>query len=127
MNNTLLVGVGGFIGSIFRYWLSSYVQQVTNHTVFPFGTFAVNVIGCFIIGMLSQLGEDHGILTIETRLLMVTGFLGGFTTFSAFGNETMNLFRDDRVLLAISNVTGHIFLGLGALWLGRSVVYLMWR
>ena len=127
MYNTLLVGIGGFVGSIFRYWLSGSAQQVTNNAVFPFGTLAVNVLGCFIIGMLSQLGEDHGLLTVERRLLLVTGFLGGFTTFSAFGNETMNLFRDGRVLLAIGNTTGHILLGLVAVWLGRSVVFLMWR
>ena len=126
MNNALLVGIGGFIGSMVRYWMSSYVQQLTKHTVFPLGTLAVNVLGCFMIGVLSQLAEDYGIFTSEARLLMFTGFLGAFTTFSAFGNETMNLLREGQTLLALGNITGHIVLGLGAVWLARSLVYLMW-
>ena len=125
MNNALLVGMGGFIGSIVRYWMSGYVQQLTTHTGFPLGTLAVNVLGCFIIGVLSQLAEDYGIFTSEARLLMFTGFLGGFTTFSTFSNETMNLLRDGQTLLALGNLTGHIVLGLGAVWLARSLVYLM--
>lgn len=126
MNNALLVGIGGFTGSMVRYWMSSYIQQLTNHTVFPLGTLAVNVLGCFIIGVLSQLAEDYGIFTNEAKLLIFTGFLGGFTTFSAFGNETMNLLREGQTLLALGNITGHIVLGLGAVWLARSLVYLMW-
>lgn len=127
MNNALLVGLGGFIGSVFRYWLSGYVQQMTINNVFPIGTLAVNVIGCFMIGIFSQIGEEHGILTVEARLLMVTGFLGGFTTFSAFGNETINLLREGRALLAMGNIAGHILLGIGAVWLGRFFISLIWR
>ena len=127
MYNALLVGVGGFIGSVFRYWMSSYVQQMTINNVFPMGTLAVNVVGCFVIGLLSGLAEDHGLLPVETRLLLVTGFLGDFTTFSALGNETMSLLREGRALLAIGNITGHILFGLGAVGLGRSVVSMIWR
>jgi CrcB protein len=127
MEKVLLVGTGGFAGAVLRYWVSGYVQQIARNTVFPFGTFAVNVLGCFIIGLLSQLAEDFGVFTTETRLLVFTGFLGGFTTFSTFGNETMNLFRDGQNLSAFGNLAIHFVLGLGAVWLGRTIAYLIWR
>jgi len=127
MNNMLLVGVGGFIGSVLRYWMSGYVQQLTKNSVFPLGTFAVNVLGCFIIGFLSQLAEDYGVFTVEARLFVFIGFLGGFTTFSTFGNETMNLLRDGQALLSFGNITGQVVFGLGARWLGRSMVHVIWR
>ena len=127
MNNLFLVGAGGFIGSVLRYWMSGYIQQLAKDTVFPFGTFAVNFLGCLMIGFLSQLAEDYGIFTGEARVLVFVGFLGGFTTFSTFGNETMNLLRDGQNLLAFGNITGHFIFGLGAVWLGRSIAYLIWR
>jgi fluoride exporter len=127
MNNVLLIGVGGFIGSVLRYWVSGFIQQVAKDTLFPFGTFAVNFLGCLLIGFLSQLSEDHGIFVGETRLFVFVGFLGGFTTFSTFGNETMNLLRDSQNLLAFGNITAHFVLGLVAVWLGRSIAYLIWR
>ena len=67
MNNALLVGVGGFIGSVLRYWMSGYIQQWARNMVFPFGTLAVNFLGCLLIGFLSQLAEDYGIFTGEAR------------------------------------------------------------
>lgn len=127
MNNVLLVGAGGFIGSILRYWMSGYIQQLAKNTIFPFGTLVVNFLGCLVIGFLSQLAEDHGIFTAETRSLVFIGILGGFTTFSTFGNETMNLLRDAQNLLAFGNLAGHFVLGLSAVWLGRSIAYLIWR
>lgn len=127
MNNFLLVGAGGFIGSVLRYWLSGYIQQLAKNTIFPFGTLLVNFLGCLLIGFLSQLAEEYGIFTVETRLLVFVGILGGFTTFSTFSNETMNLLRDGQNLLAFGNITGHFVLGLGAVWVGRSIAYLIWR
>lgn len=122
-----LVGIGGFTGSILRYVLSGYVQQLTQSSSFSYGTIAVNVLGCLIIGILSQLAESYGLLTAETRALLITGFLGGFTTFSTFSNETLNLFRDSESLAALLNIGAHIFLGLGAVWLGRSFALILWR
>ena len=127
MNNVLLVGAGGFIGSVLRYWISGYIQQWLKNTVFPFGTLAVNFLGCLMIGFLSQLAEDYGIFTAETRLFVFIGFLAGFITFSTFGNESMNLLRDGQNLMAFGNIAGHFLLGLGGVWLGRSIVYLIWR
>jgi CrcB protein len=127
MTNLLLVGIGGFIGSILRYLASGYVQQASKSIDFPYGTFAVNLMGCFIIGFLAQLAEDRGVFTTQSRLFVFTGFLGGFTTFSSFGNETLNLMRDSQMMNAFANVGANVILGLLAVWLGRTVSYLIWR
>jgi len=127
MINILLVGFGGFIGSVSRYLASGYVQQAMKSIDFPYGTLVVNVVGCFIIGFLAQLAEDRGVFTSQSRLFVFTGFLGGFTTFSSFGNETLNLARDSQMMNALANVGANVLLGLFAVWLGRTVSYLIWR
>ncbi|MSS72628.1 MAG: fluoride efflux transporter CrcB [Candidatus Latescibacteria bacterium] len=125
MNRLLLVGTGGFIGSVLRYLASGFVQQGT--VQFPYGTLAVNLAGCLTIGFLSELAEAYGVFTPETRSFVFVGILGGFTTFSAFGNETVNLLRDGEGLLALANVGAHVVLGLGAVWAGRALPHLIWR
>ena len=127
MTNILLIGLGGFIGSILRYLASGYVQQSTKSVDFPYGTLAVNVIGCFVIGFLAQLAEGRGVFTSESRSFVFVGILGGFTTFSAFGNETLNLARDSQMMNALANVGANVILGLFAVWLGRTVSYLIWK
>ncbi len=127
MYQTLLIGVGGFLGSVLRYFVSGYVQQLTRSADFPYGTVAVNVIGCLIIGFLSQLAETRGLFTSESRAFVFIGILGGFTTFSTFSNETMNLLRDSETGLAAMNLGLHIFLGIGAVWIGRNLAQLIWR
>ena len=127
MNNILFIGFGGFLGSILRYVFSGYVQGLLRSADFPYGTIAVNLTGCLIIGFLSQLAESQGAFTPETRAFLFIGFLGGFTTFSTFGNETMNLFRDSENVLALVNIVLHTVLGLGAVWLGRLLAYQIWR
>lgn len=120
MSRFLWVGLGGFAGSIARYWLSGAAQARLG-TAFPFGTLAVNTLGCFAIGLLSELGEGRLPLSPEARALLIAGFLGGFTTFSAFGNDTLDLLRAQQVPLAATNVAAQIALGLSAVWLGRAV------
>jgi len=127
VSKVFLVGTGGFIGSVLRYLVSGYVQQITRSIQFPYGTLAVNLIGCFIIGFLSQLADAHGVFTAESRALVFVGVLGGFTTFSTFGNETLNFLREGENFSALVNVGAHIVLGLGAVWLGRNAAYLIWR
>lgn len=127
MLKIILVGVGGFAGSVLRYLLSGYVQQTAKNIVFPYGTLAVNLAGCLLIGMLSQLAESRSLFTAESRLLLFTGFLGGFTTFSTFGNETMNLFRDGENVSALFNLGAHVVLGLTSVWLGRVLAHAIWR
>lgn len=125
MTNILLVGAGGFIGSVLRYLVGGYFQQHIKS--FPLGTLAVNLIGCFVIGMLAQLGESRNIFTNETRLFIFVGILGGFTTFSAFGNETINLMRNDQMMNALFNIGANVILGLFAVWLGRITAVWMWK
>lgn len=127
MFNILIVGIGGFIGSALRYLVAGWVQQVSKSIDFPYGTLAVNLLGCFVIGFLAQLAETRGILASETRLLVFIGLLGGFTTFSSFGNETLNLARDGQMFDALTNVLANVAFGLLLVWLGRTVSYLLWR
>jgi len=122
----LLVGSGGFVGSVARFWLSGFVQDRTPGT-FPLGTLAVNVVGCLVIGVLSELADARAFLSPDARACAVIGLLGGFTTFSAFGSETVNLLRDRDWALGAANVIAHIVLALGAVWVGRTVAHLTWR
>jgi len=123
----LLVGLGGFMGSILRYLMSGYVQQWMKSVDFPYGTLAVNLIGCLVIGFLSQLAEARGVFMAESRAFVFIGVLGGFTMFSTFSNETMNLLRDGERLLAVVNIAAHLVPGLIAVWLGRVLAYEIWR
>jgi CrcB protein len=127
MNKYLLVGAGGFIGSIARYWLSGYVQQVLANAGFPYGTLVVNLTGCFVIGLLSYLADVRGMFTPDSRVFTFVGLMGGYTTFSSFGNETMALFRNGETTPALVNVGAHVLAGLGAVWLGRVMAAWIWR
>jgi CrcB protein len=127
LTNILLVGAGGFIGSVLRYLVGGYVQQYSKSINFPYGTLAVNILGCFIIGFLAQLAENRGVFTSEARLFVFIGVLGGFTTFSSFGNETLNLMRDSQIFSAFANIGMNVVIGLLAVWLGRTLSYLIWR
>lgn len=127
MTNILLVGAGGFLGSVLRYLVSGWVQQATKSIGFPIGTLVVNVVGCFFIGFLAQLAETRGVFTSESRLFVFVGILGGFTTFSSLGNETLNLARESQLMSALANIGGNLIIGLFAVWLGRTVSYLIWR
>ena len=126
MGRLFLAGIGGFIGSTLRYAATGYVQQVSRSIDFPYGTLAVNLIGCFLIGFLSQLAESRGVFTAESRTFVFIGILGGFTTFSAFGNETINLWREGENLYAMINIAAHLLLGLGAVWASRALAYQIW-
>ncbi len=127
MHNLILIGVGGALGSILRYLLSGLAQQWSKSLAFPFGTLTVNLLGCLVIGFCAQLAEARGVFTSATRAFVFIGVLGGFTTFSTFGNETMNLFRASATLQASINIAAHVIFGLLAVWLGRTLAYLIWR
>jgi len=118
MKAILLVGTGGFIGSVLRYWFSAWVFRMLDKPWFPFGTLAVNVLGCFAIGFIGGVAEHRRFFDQEMRLFVFLGILGGFTTFSAFAYETTTLLRDARMLGACLNVGQQVFLGLIAVWLG---------
>jgi len=123
----LFVAFGGALGSVSRYLLGTWIQSVSKSIDFPFGTLTVNLIGCFVIGFLSQLAEARGVFTSETRALVFVGVLGGFTTFSSFGNDTINLVRDGELFNALANVGANVILGLLLVWLGRTVAFWIWK
>lgn len=103
-----------------RYWLGGLTQQALPATTFPVGTMAVNVTGCFAIGLLLELAERRALLTPETHALLVVGVLGGFTTFSAFANDTFTAYRAGASTMAAVNVAASVSLCLVAVWLGRA-------
>ena len=121
MVKLFLAGIGGFVGSVLRYSVSGFVQDLSRSIDFPYGTLAVNLIGCCAIGFLSQLAETRGFFTGETRTLVFIGVLGGFTTFSAFGYETFQLLRDGQWPAATASVGLQVVLGVGGVWAGNVV------
>jgi len=127
MGKIFLAGIGGFAGSALRYVVTGFVQNFSGSIRFPFGTLAVNLAGCFLIGFLSQLAETRGFFSADARPLIFIGVLGGFTTFSAFGNETINLWGDGEKMLAAANIAAHLLLCLGAVWLSRAAAFQVWR
>ena len=118
----LVVGAGGFLGSILRYIISGLSYRFIPHASFPYGTLVVNVLGCFFIGLLSGLAESRQIFSPNFRLFVMLGFLGGFTTFSTFGYETYALMRDMESVRATVNICLHIALGLMAVLFGQMMV-----
>jgi fluoride exporter len=123
VKQVLLVGLGGCIGSVFRYKLGEWVLH--HHAAdwrFPAGTFLVNVLGCFAAGLLAGLVERQHLFTPDTRLFLFTGLLGGFTTFSAFGVETVFLLRRGEVWVALGYILSSLSLGIALLWLGMLVI-----
>lgn len=119
MMKMILVGVGGFIGAVLRYAVSGWVHTISRDTSFPSGTLTVNLIGCFLIGLLYYLAQSRGLFSPEWRLVLFIGVLGAFTTFSTFGNETLMLVQNAEQALAIFNVALHVILGLLAVWAGQ--------
>ncbi len=120
MRIVLFIGIGSFIGGVARYLLSQLIQNKAL-TTFPYGTLAVNIIGCFLIGVIYGIAERSG-LSNEWRLFLATGILGGFTTFSAFSYESISLMRDGQAGPALLYVAASVVLGLMATWAGISGV-----
>jgi CrcB protein len=119
MKIILAIGAGSFIGGVFRYLLSLFIQSKTT-TNFPLGTLTVNIIGCFFIGIVFGL-FDKGNLSNEWKLFLATGVIGGFTTFSAFSIETFALFREGYAGYALIYILASVLLGL----LATYVAYLL--
>jgi len=110
MKELFFVGSGGFIGSVLRYFLSQYIQSKPE-SGFPYGTLAVNIIGCFIIGIVYAL-FSRGEITNDWKLFLATGICGGFTTFSAFSNEMLLLFKSGNITEAVIYLTVSIVAGI---------------
>lgn len=115
-----LVGLGGFVGTLARYWLSGVVARRYGET-FPFGTLAVNALGCLVIGFLFYLFYERALGGPTARTVVFIGLLGGFTTFSSFGLQTFTLLRDGEMLLALANVAASNVVCLVLVWLGYTL------
>ena len=119
MKELLLVSIGSFFGGGMRFWISKMVQSYT-FIAFPFGTMTVNVLGCLIIGFLSGLNwNGGGLLSPSVKMLLTTGFCGGFTTFSTFMNEGYGLMKDGSYTYMMLYLFGSLALGLLAVLAGH--------
>lgn len=120
MKILLAIGLGSFLGGISRYLVTLFLQNKFLST-FPYGTLGVNIIGCFLIGIVYGLSA-RGNINVEWRLFLATGFLGGFTTFSSFSNDTVSLLRDAQYWQAFSYVALSVLVGLVATFGGISLI-----
>ena len=120
MEKYLIVSLGAAIGGSFRYWLSNQVYKILPST-FPYGTLTVNILGSFLLGFIIFYFDEKGIISPSLKLFLTIGFCGGFTTFSTFSLETINLLRDSEILLASYNIILSVVLCL----LGIYLAYLL--
>ncbi|MEI7662383.1 MAG: fluoride efflux transporter CrcB [Bacteroidota bacterium] len=123
MKLVLAIGAGSFIGGISRYLISILIQERVEST-FPLGTLGVNILGCFLIGIVFGF-YDRGNMSQEWRLFLATGILGGFTTFSAFSNETVGMLRDGQLGYASVYVLSSVALGLVATFIGIMIIKML--
>jgi len=106
-----MVGVGGFLGTLARYTLTTLIQRQMSGTAFPYGTLGVNLLGCLAIGAFAGVAESRQLLDEQVRAFVVVGVLGGFTTFSAFGYDTFTMVRAQAWLPAVAHVAAHVGIG----------------
>ena len=118
IRNLLLVALGGAVGSVLRYLISSL------NTSFPWGTFLVNILGSLLIGLLVGF-VSKGVLSPEMKLLLVTGFCGGFTTFSTFANESFSMMRTGDILLSALYIGVSVVVGVLAVYAGMHWAEMM--
>ena len=127
MKAALAVALGGLVGSLARYKLGGIVLHHTAEWRFPLSTFTVNVLGCALVGVLAGIAEHRHGLSPAARLFLITGFCGGFTTFSAFGLETVYLLGRHEAPWAVANVVLSVLAGVAAVWFGWRAVELFTR
>lgn len=118
-----IIGTGSFLGGIARFLTSRFIQN-TVVSAFPYGTFIVNVLGCFLIGLFYGLSERGNVMTPEWRMFLTVGFCGGFTTFSTFANENVALLKDGNIFYVALYTGLSVFVGILATWLGNLVTKL---
>ena len=114
------IAVAGALGTLARYWLGGKVQRITGGS-FPWGTMVINVSGCFVFGVFWALAVERFYISGETRIIVLLGFMGAFTTFSSFIFETMELLKDSQWLMAGINMVGQNLLGLIGLFVGWTL------
>jgi len=126
MDKLLLVGLGGALGSMLRYGLGGAIARLKAGWTFPLETLLINVSGCIAIGLLAGLGEARGVFSASARAFLFIGVLGGFTTFSTFGYETLQLLRDGQWPAAMLSTSLQAVLGIGGAWLGQAIARSAW-
>jgi len=126
MLKIIWVLLGGAFGTGCRYGLSSLVYAVVKRPTFPYANLIINVSGSFIIGVLGELFETRVLVSPTVRVALLTGVLGGYTTFSSFSFETFSLLRDGEWWLAALNAVGSVLLGLVAVWAGVRLAQAVW-
>ena len=124
IKNLLLVALGGGIGSTARYLCQKWFSENYPHP-FPWGTFLVNLFGCFLIGIIYAASEKSAALSPQTRLLLITGFCGGFTTFSTFAFENMSLLRSGDFLYFSIYIVASVALGIAGVFAGIVIMKLL--
>jgi CrcB protein len=120
MVKLLLIGFAGFIGTLGRYWLSGIVARRYGET-FPLGTLVVNLVGCFLVGLLFYLMQERYLVNQNVRTIILIGLLGGFTTFSSLGLQTFTLLQDNEIALAALNMVASNVMGLFLVWAGYTL------
>ena len=120
MPRFILIGLAGFVGTLARYWLSGVVARRYGET-FPYGTFAVNALGCLLAGFLFCLMYDRFLTSPTSRSMIFIGLLGGFTTFSSFGLQTFTMLREGEIFLALLNLGLSNLAGLFLVWAGYKL------
>ena len=115
-----IIGAGSFLGGISRFLASRYIQN-TVISAFPYGTFVVNIAGCFLIGLIYGLSERGDFISAEWRMFLTVGFCGGFTTFSTFANENVALLRDGNIFNFALYTSLSVFVGILATWSGNLI------
>ncbi len=124
----LLIAIAGAIGTLARYFLSGFVQGAVfgaHKADFPWGTYAVNMAGCFLFGLVWPLAEERLFISPLTRTVLLVGFMGAFTTFSSYIFDTMDLIRGSHLILAFGNIALQNITGLAFLMLGVYVARLL--
>jgi len=120
----LLIGSGGFAGAMARYWMGTFVTQRMGLR-FPFGTFLVNISGCFLIGFFMYLLAERGVLDAHWLYIIVVGFIGAYTTFSTFEYETMRALQDGQFGVGLLYVASSVLAGFIMVWLGAQAAKLL--
>lgn len=124
LKSILIVGFGGFIGTVARFLTSRYFQE-NIASVFPWSTFLINIIGSLLIGIFFGISEKGDFMSPDVRLFLTVGICGGFTTFSTFSNDAFLLIRQDEWLRFAFYTSMSFFLGLLAVYFGRIIIKLI--